>query len=278
MTPTDLLTRIQSHGIELYLSEGELRFRAPKGALTSERRAYLQKYRTELTALLRKNEPHPPPDTAISEKEPTDPFLRSMQKLKTEIPDLLGEVEGIFQGAARRPLGEFHPSENSPDYVRALKQRHEAYLRERDDLTRLLDDPTASGQEREAHLKRYDEVTWFCEDHRLKLERSQLAPVSEEPDFRDPERELESGPKMIEPVELTWDPETADLVQWFTTLPDGALPAAPFKLQPWATVSNPRKFFEVLRQDIAAGPGFIRARRGILKNDLVGLKDMMEAR
>ena len=46
------------------------------------------------------------------------------------------------------------------------------------------------------------------------------------------------------------------------------LPTAPFKLQPWAVVTNPARWLEDLRREVARGPSGARARLGALQSDL----------
>ena len=57
MTPIALLERLDSLGIELWLDEETLRFRAPEGALTDDLKARIRQSRTEIVRLLHDRTP-----------------------------------------------------------------------------------------------------------------------------------------------------------------------------------------------------------------------------
>lgn len=54
-------------------------------------------------------------------------------------------------------------------------------------------------------------------------------------------------------------PEAKALLRWFA---DAELPSEPFQLTPWIVVTDPSRFYEVLRSDIASGPGGNHVHRG----------------
>ncbi|SDF43212.1 pyochelin synthetase [Lentzea fradiae] len=66
MTITDLLTELRHLGVSLWADEGDLRFRAPRGVLTDERRTALRANKTEVLRLLERESELPPaePDPA----------------------------------------------------------------------------------------------------------------------------------------------------------------------------------------------------------------------
>jgi hypothetical protein len=55
-----------------------------------------------------------------------------------------------------------------------------------------------------------------------------------------------------------WSTHAADLIQWFQ-LRQAELPAIPFLLNAWTSVSTPVKFYAALGRDIAQGPQSTRA-------------------
>ena len=62
-----------------------------------------------------------------------------------------------------------------------------------------------------------------------------------------------------------WDAETAALIAWFLKTEP---PAHPFKLQQAVTIAHPDKYWEYLRQDIAAGPNRARGKTGAFQENL----------
>ena len=63
----------------------------------------------------------------------------------------------------------------------------------------------------------------------------------------------------------SWDPKTADLIEWFIgTMP----PAEPFELQQGVHVARPETYWEYLKADVAAGPNRARGKTGALRDDL----------
>ncbi len=64
-----------------------------------------------------------------------------------------------------------------------------------------------------------------------------------------------------------WDAESSALVEFFGTA-RRQLPMQPFRLTRWRFISDPAKWYAALDQDIAAGPLGVRARMGVLQEDL----------
>ena len=62
-----------------------------------------------------------------------------------------------------------------------------------------------------------------------------------------------------------WDPGTATLIKWFL---DTTPPAQPFELQQAVVIARPGKYWEYLRQDIAAGPQRARGKTGAFQENL----------
>lgn len=62
-----------------------------------------------------------------------------------------------------------------------------------------------------------------------------------------------------------WDPETAENIRW---LEETQPPDNPFQLDQGRTVTGPVKFWQSLKNQIAAGPDGARARNGVLQRDL----------
>ncbi len=62
-----------------------------------------------------------------------------------------------------------------------------------------------------------------------------------------------------------WGTETADLITWFEATP---LPSEPFRLRPGVAITDPTRYWEYLRGDIAAGPRGARAQTGAFQADL----------
>jgi hypothetical protein len=88
--------------------------------------------------------------------------------------------------------------------------------------------------------------------------------------------DAEAGRLETKPAEelRPWDSETQDLITWF----EGAeLPNAPFQLWPWATVSDPERFFTAIRSEISLGPSGFRYRKGLLRDDLRLLRALFGA-
>ena len=74
-----------------------------------------------------------------------------------------------------------------------------------------------------------------------------------------------------QPTMYAWDEETSVLVDWFL---ETDLPEEPFRLKRGVEVGQPRKFYEVLKNDIAQGVDGARARTGALQEDLRCLFDL----
>jgi hypothetical protein len=80
--------------------------------------------------------------------------------------------------------------------------------------------------------------------------------------------------ELAAPAPDPWASETQDLITWF----EGAeLPSVPFQLWPWATVSDPERFFTALRGEISSGTRGIRYRKGLLCDDLRRLRALFGA-
>lgn len=72
-----------------------------------------------------------------------------------------------------------------------------------------------------------------------------------------------------------WDAETAELIAWFeAVLP----PAEPFQMRPGITITDPTKFWDYMRRDVAAGPGKARAYTGAFQADLRRLHGLFDQR
>ena len=89
MTATDLLARVAGAGIQLWSENGELRFRAPKGALTPELRAEIGARRAELIALLAEA-------AAVAAADDRDPLPPFHPELDDEIPLAPGQARWWF--------------------------------------------------------------------------------------------------------------------------------------------------------------------------------------
>ena len=89
MTATDLLARVAGAGIQLWSENGELRFRAPKGALTPELRAEIGARRAELIALLAEA-------AAVAAADDRDPLPSFQPELDDEIPLAPGQARWWF--------------------------------------------------------------------------------------------------------------------------------------------------------------------------------------
>jgi len=71
-----------------------------------------------------------------------------------------------------------------------------------------------------------------------------------------------------------WDAETALLVRWFINEGQHLLPDEPFELYSSTEVENIEKFRKWMLLDISQGPGGPRNINGVLKEDLIQLKEL----
>ena len=69
--------------------------------------------------------------------------------------------------------------------------------------------------------------------------------------------------------------DAADSVAWFL---GSQPPTEPFQLMPGVTILDPVRWWESLRDDVAAGPGTRRDRYGAVKNDLIRLYALFRKR
>lgn len=85
-----------------------------------------------------------------------------------------------------------------------------------------------------------------------------------------------SGTKIEEfqttPQHLEWKAETAIIIEWFM---NAVPPSEPFDLYPHVKVIHPRRFWDAIRRDIAAGPGVVRAETGALQKDIRRLAEIL---
>ncbi len=72
-----------------------------------------------------------------------------------------------------------------------------------------------------------------------------------------------------------WGTETADLITWFEATPP---PSEPFRLRPGVAITDPARYWEYLRGDIAAGPNRARAYMGAFQADLRRLYGLFAAK
>lgn len=74
-----------------------------------------------------------------------------------------------------------------------------------------------------------------------------------------------------------WGREAEELVRWFQRADrEGRLPTASFTLYPWATVTNPARHYQAIREGIDAGPAGGRAANGGLIADIARLKGLFQ--
>ncbi len=78
-----------------------------------------------------------------------------------------------------------------------------------------------------------------------------------------------------EPNLYSWDEQTSGMIDWFES---ADLPAAPFRLRGGVEVTDPKKFYASLNNDIEQGVDGARARTGALQEDLEGLFDHFSGR
>jgi hypothetical protein len=78
-----------------------------------------------------------------------------------------------------------------------------------------------------------------------------------------------AAPRSAVPVAVEWPGAAADFCLLLTA---DDLPATPFALNGWTTITDAAKFLRSLRGDIAAGPSGPRAFYGALQADLLELQ------
>lgn len=74
-----------------------------------------------------------------------------------------------------------------------------------------------------------------------------------------------------DPVMYSWDEATSVLVDWFL---ETDLPLQPFHLRSGVEVTEPKRFYNSLKNDIEKGVEGARARTGALQEDLECLFDL----
>lgn len=70
------------------------------------------------------------------------------------------------------------------------------------------------------------------------------------------------------PTPKRWPEDIAGLVKRLPGLEAGDLPQAPFKLQPWTTITNAAVWLESIQREVERGTSSARARMGTLQDDL----------
>lgn len=140
MTIEKLLSKVELCGIKLYISNNELRYRALKGHIKPEQKAYLKSNKAKIYNFL-KNQP------------------------TNETPHMTHNTPSCV------PPGHIHPGAGGPDNIRALRGRYEALCEEREELWEFLDDKSIPFEAREEHLEHFRQVIWNCEVHRIELEK-----------------------------------------------------------------------------------------------------------
>jgi hypothetical protein len=70
-----------------------------------------------------------------------------------------------------------------------------------------------------------------------------------------------------------WDADSRALIDWYGSH-RSRFPKTPFRMAPWARVTEPDRFFAMLDQDIARGPLGPRGRRCALQDDLRRLREL----
>lgn len=132
--PAALTDELAALGVQLWVADGELRFRAPKGVLTGERRARLVEAKPLLLAYLR--DPHDSPLCP-------DPAARHEPFPLTDIQAayLLGRRNVFaYGGVGCHAYGELQFAELDPERVRAAWQA----LVDRHDMLRAVVDPNGA--------------------------------------------------------------------------------------------------------------------------------------
>lgn len=71
-----------------------------------------------------------------------------------------------------------------------------------------------------------------------------------------------------------WSKEDKELIDWFLALPQSDYPKTPFYLRPGVRIID---FFTVLKEEIARGPEWIRAKNGVLQDDIKDLRKVVES-
>jgi pyochelin synthetase len=121
--PAELVDRLEAVGVQLWAADGELRFRAPRGALSDEDRAELRQHRPALLAYLQQDIG---PNLLVAEPDQaSDPF--PLTDVQTAY--LLGRSEGLDYGGVgcqvylEADLGDTEPRRLSSAW-RKLIERH----------------------------------------------------------------------------------------------------------------------------------------------------------
>ena len=69
-----------------------------------------------------------------------------------------------------------------------------------------------------------------------------------------------------------WTKDDSRLIGWFECV---APPTEPFELGPGVTITDPARWWKRIAAEIAAGPGYPRARLGALQDDLSKLRAVL---
>lgn len=75
-----------------------------------------------------------------------------------------------------------------------------------------------------------------------------------------------------------WDQKTVALVRWFIDEGQHLIPAEPFQLTKWITITKPDRFKEAMLFDISMGPDGLRSRIGSLQENLRRIKERLMER
>lgn len=126
MNTTDLLAEFEKAGVTLWAQDGSLRFRAPRGVLTEERKAVLRAHRDDLIAYLTA------PDPASTDSVTPDPAARYEPFPLTDLQAayLVGRADAYeYGGIACHAYLELAYPDLDPDRVtgtwRVLVERHD---------------------------------------------------------------------------------------------------------------------------------------------------------
>ncbi|MGE0862777.1 MAG: non-ribosomal peptide synthase/polyketide synthase, partial [Vicinamibacterales bacterium] len=115
MTLRDFMAVLAERHVELFVADGQLRFRAPDGALTDELRAQIRERRDALVELLARPDgdgPHPPDQAhqPLSEGQAALWFLHQLDPRSTAYSTLYAGrlAAGVDAAALRRAIDEVH--------------------------------------------------------------------------------------------------------------------------------------------------------------------------
>ena len=98
MNAAELVSRVRDLGINLWVEGDDLRYSAPKGALTQDLRAELVAHKAEILAFLRETQAvAPPSQTDEAEPEPREPHVVPRTPTEETLAKIWAEVLGVEQ-------------------------------------------------------------------------------------------------------------------------------------------------------------------------------------